>query len=314
MTTSTLFAPPRFTPVDGNGLAMPGAQLFFWQTGTSTPQNTFSDSGLTTPNTNPVIADGNGLFGPIYLGTTAYKVQLQTAASVTVWTVDPYIVATTSSFSGFAVMRRTVFAGSGVYTPNANMLFCEIEAWGGGAGGGGTANSAGVEGVGGGGGGAGSKSKLMASAVTIGVSQAVTIGAKGTGGASGNNPGTAGAQTSVGILCIAKGGSPGSGAPAAGVSTGGLGGVAGTGDVAGTGMAGQPSQAFSNEGPISGAGGSTEWGGGGRAIATQTLANGETATGFGAGGSGGASYNTAGATSGGDGTPGLVIITEYCSA
>jgi hypothetical protein len=83
--------------MDGNGRAMPGAKLYFYQTGTSTLQDTYSDAGLTQANANPVVADGNGLFGPIYLGTTSdYKVVLKTAADVTVYTVDPYFANGTS--------------------------------------------------------------------------------------------------------------------------------------------------------------------------------------------------------------------------
>lgn len=86
---ATLFTPPRYTPIDGNGATYPGAKLYFYTTGTSTPKNTYSDSGLITPNANPVVADANGLFGPIYLASGDYKAILKTSADVTVWTVDP---------------------------------------------------------------------------------------------------------------------------------------------------------------------------------------------------------------------------------
>ncbi|NRA76739.1 MAG: hypothetical protein HRU18_00905 [Pseudoalteromonas sp.] len=54
-----------------------GAKLFFFQTNGTTPKDTFSDQLSTpTPNTNPVIADGNGVFGNIYI-SGQYKVDLQ---------------------------------------------------------------------------------------------------------------------------------------------------------------------------------------------------------------------------------------------
>jgi len=97
---ATLFTPPRYSPIDGNGLAMPGALLYFYQTGTSTLQDTYSDSGLTSANANPVVADSNGLFGDIYLGSAAdYKVILKTSAGVTVYTVDPYFASSTTGRS-----------------------------------------------------------------------------------------------------------------------------------------------------------------------------------------------------------------------
>lgn len=87
---SALFAPPRYAPMSGNGTSYPGAKLYFYVTGTSTPKNTYSDSGLVTPNANPVVADANGLFGSIYLATGDYKIILKDASDNTLWTVDPY--------------------------------------------------------------------------------------------------------------------------------------------------------------------------------------------------------------------------------
>ena len=86
---SALFTPPRYSPMSGNGTSYPAAKLYFYETGTTTPKDTYSDAGLTTPNANPVVADANGLFGVIYLGTGDYKVILKDASDNTLWTVDP---------------------------------------------------------------------------------------------------------------------------------------------------------------------------------------------------------------------------------
>lgn len=45
----------------------PGAKLYFRATGTSTPQNTYQDIDLSTAHANPVVADADGYFDPIYL-------------------------------------------------------------------------------------------------------------------------------------------------------------------------------------------------------------------------------------------------------
>src|SRR6185369_4212416 len=88
MTASLLL--PLYVAIDGNGNPMSGALLYFYQTGTTTPQNTYTDSGLGTPNANPVVADSNGLFPPIYLSSGPdYKMILKTSAGVTVATRDP---------------------------------------------------------------------------------------------------------------------------------------------------------------------------------------------------------------------------------
>lgn len=45
----------------------PGAKLYFRLTGTSTPQAIYTDIDLTTPASNPQVADADGYFDPIYL-------------------------------------------------------------------------------------------------------------------------------------------------------------------------------------------------------------------------------------------------------
>jgi hypothetical protein len=90
---STLFA-PFFQQVDSNGAPLSGAKLYFYQTGTSTLLDTYTTSGLTTPNANPVVADSNGRWGPIYLGNTHdYKVVLKDSADSTIATADPVFAA-----------------------------------------------------------------------------------------------------------------------------------------------------------------------------------------------------------------------------
>lgn len=67
-----------------------GAKLYFYATGTSTPQNTYSDSTLSTPNTNPVIADSLGQFGNVFLlSSPSYRVALTDSLDASLWTMDP---------------------------------------------------------------------------------------------------------------------------------------------------------------------------------------------------------------------------------
>lgn len=61
--------------------SLPGATLDFFEPGTTTRKDTFSDSGLTTANTNPVVADGSGVMPDIFLNGT-YKVVLKDAAGI----------------------------------------------------------------------------------------------------------------------------------------------------------------------------------------------------------------------------------------
>ena len=80
----------RVQEVDGDGAPYPGALLYSYVSGTSTPQATYSDSDLTVANTNPVVADADGRFGAIYLLPTSYKFILADAADEIIYTQDAY--------------------------------------------------------------------------------------------------------------------------------------------------------------------------------------------------------------------------------
>lgn len=71
------------------GAAQPLSTLTFSLTGTSTAQDTFSDAGLTSANTNPVVSDANGYFGEIFIKRERYKVIWKNAAGTTLKTWDP---------------------------------------------------------------------------------------------------------------------------------------------------------------------------------------------------------------------------------
>jgi hypothetical protein len=83
----------QFFDASGNPLA--GGKVYFYQAGTTTPQTTYSDSGGTTPNTNPLVLNSAGrLTTPVYFGDSDsfsdYKETLTTSADVTVspWPFD----------------------------------------------------------------------------------------------------------------------------------------------------------------------------------------------------------------------------------
>ncbi len=73
-----------------NGATLALAKLQFYETGTTTPLATYSnsDGDVSHLNTNPVVADADGLFGPIYILPQSYTVVLLTATDVPVYTQD----------------------------------------------------------------------------------------------------------------------------------------------------------------------------------------------------------------------------------
>jgi len=84
-----LFVLPKQIPID-SGVVVPGAKATFSQTGTSTLQNTFTDIALTTPHANPVVADSDGVFAPIYFDPSFvdYRLKLTDANDVLIYQVD----------------------------------------------------------------------------------------------------------------------------------------------------------------------------------------------------------------------------------
>lgn len=59
------------------GVELSGGQLFFSDSGTSIPKDTFADSELTIPNANPVILDSDGVIPSIFLEDDApYRVTI----------------------------------------------------------------------------------------------------------------------------------------------------------------------------------------------------------------------------------------------
>lgn len=83
---------------------MAGAKAYFYITLTSTPKDTYSDFALTTPNTNPVVADANGVFQKIYLkNDVRYRLTLKTSADALIYTEDDIAgpVLTQSEFNSY---------------------------------------------------------------------------------------------------------------------------------------------------------------------------------------------------------------------
>jgi hypothetical protein len=328
------------TPTFPNSSATTGKVIISdgtnWIASTPTYPSAAGTSGnvLTSDGTNWVSSAATGT-GTVNSGTTnqlAYYAANGTAVSGLATANNGYLktdgsgvpsIAALSSLGIDASLVKTVkvqaFTGSGTYTPSTGMLYCIIECLGGGGGGAGATTTSGVGvGYGTGGGGAGAYSMKVSTAATVGASQSVTIGAAGTG-TSGNSAGGNGGATSVGSICTANGGSGGaasSGSNAPGL--GGSGGTAGTGDLAvpgENGCIGSGANGVANIYITSGKGADSHYGQGGKSAYVGGGANsgGNAAGGYGAGGSGGASLNVSGSVSGGAGTAGYVIITEFCN-
>lgn len=83
---ATVLPMPIFTAFDDDGAILPGALLYAYAAGTTTPLDTYSDA-VGTPNTNPVECDAAGR-AVVYLSAAAYKFVLGDADGNVIWTRD----------------------------------------------------------------------------------------------------------------------------------------------------------------------------------------------------------------------------------
>ncbi|CAD7055511.1 hypothetical protein RHAB21_00731 [Pseudorhizobium halotolerans] len=224
---------------------------------------------------------------------------------------------------GRTLLRITTFTASGTWTPHPDAKMVCFAAQGAGGGGGGVAAAGTGVGGGAGGGGGGYQERWLVSG--WGATEPITVGAMGSGGIGGGAP-TAGGDSSVGTLCVGKGG--GAGASGTTRVTGnqraagpggdggggtGTGGVSAGMDIVIPGDGGRVGVLFGTGlTALSGEGGGSALGSGGRQVTEGGSSGniGQNGTGYGGGGSG-ASNASANAYNGGNGAPGIVIITEW---
>ena len=194
----------------------------------------------------------------------------------------------------------------------ARSIRVQVQA-GGGAGGGVVATSTSqVCGAGGGAGGGYGESTLLANSVDDSVT--VTVGSGGTGGTGTGGNGT---SSSFGSYVSATGG-PGGGTTGAVGTNAGISGATGAsetivGDIQINGQGGAFGIAAFSAVSAGGMGGNSYLGGGGRGCsAAGALVTGTAGMGYGSGGGGACSGTSANAAAnGGDGAPGIVIVTTY---
>lgn len=86
--SGTLAPPPVFRSWDNNGNPLVGGQLYSYIAGTSTPQATYTDSTLGTPNTNPIILNSRGEANVWLNPFLTYKFVLLDSQGNPIWTVD----------------------------------------------------------------------------------------------------------------------------------------------------------------------------------------------------------------------------------
>jgi hypothetical protein len=85
---ASLFTNGKFQAENATG-PVPGAKLYTYAAGTTTPLATYTLQNGSTPNANPVICNAAGQ-ASVWAGSSAYRMILKDASDVTIWDMDNY--------------------------------------------------------------------------------------------------------------------------------------------------------------------------------------------------------------------------------
>lgn len=119
---SQLFSLPLQQIFSSTPEVLNGAKLFFYESGTSTKLDTYSDEDLTSANSNPVVLDSSGRFPSlIFLQNQKYKVVIAPKTdsdppTSPIWTADP---VSTTDFESVQILKTGSGAPTGVVAGTA---------------------------------------------------------------------------------------------------------------------------------------------------------------------------------------------------
>jgi microcystin-dependent protein len=85
---------------DAQGRPLAGGLLYFYASGTTTPQSAYQDSSLTIAHPNPIELDAAGRVPAFYLADGAIKIRLTDSGGVTIIAADNLLVIGPSSGAG----------------------------------------------------------------------------------------------------------------------------------------------------------------------------------------------------------------------
>jgi len=104
MPLGTLAPQLWFQALDDTGVALPGALVYFYVTGTSTPTPAWADGNFITVLSNPAACDAAGRLVMYLNATVTYRIVITTAAGVIVRTIDPVTPTPVTIGSGTGVV------------------------------------------------------------------------------------------------------------------------------------------------------------------------------------------------------------------
>lgn len=106
--------------LDSNHEIVSGAEAYFFQRGTTTPIDVYSDEAATTLHTQPVVADSSGVFPAVYT-TSALKMDVRTPGGVSLpgYPSDPAYIVSASGASATATTFSPITGNSATNVQSA---------------------------------------------------------------------------------------------------------------------------------------------------------------------------------------------------
>lgn len=88
---------PALQFLDDSGKPLAGGSVSVFQAGTSTPQTTYTDSGLSVPNANPIILSSGGRCVMYLASTPEIKIIVKDSLGNTIFSQDNCAIAALTS-------------------------------------------------------------------------------------------------------------------------------------------------------------------------------------------------------------------------
>ena len=104
---------PKARFFDDEGAALAGGKVYFYNAGTGTPKDTFSDSALSSANTNPVILDDYGEAVIWMTANEAYKIKVTDADDTQRFVIDNYKFVQDQTYATYAAVEAIVGPSDG---------------------------------------------------------------------------------------------------------------------------------------------------------------------------------------------------------
>lgn len=110
---------PRLMVVDADGVPRVAAELYFYQSGTTTPITVYTTPAYSVAHSSPVVSVSNGFFPAVYINpavNSTFKLVVKDAAHATIWTEDnvPALGFTVSDIGSLLYPRTAAEIAAGV--------------------------------------------------------------------------------------------------------------------------------------------------------------------------------------------------------